>query len=67
MTPGPRGKELITQAYFESMVPPEFQSYMRGRDTQLVPIEFVGKNKDLVNGGRKISFDIILEDSLETK
>ena len=64
ITPGPRGKELITQAYFESMVPPEFQGYMRGRETQLVPIKHVGKNRDLVNGGRSINFNIILEDKI---
>ena len=61
------GKELITQAYFESMVPPEFQNYMRGRETQLVPIMYVGKNKDMANGGRRINFNIILEDKLDTK
>jgi len=64
ITPGPRGKELITQAYFESMVPPEFKGYMRGRETQLVPIKHVGKSKDLVNGGRSINFNIILEDKI---
>jgi len=63
-TPGTyHGKELVTQAYFENMVPPAFQRYMRGRDTQLVPVEFVGKNKDLVNGGRSINFNIILQDA----
>ena len=49
------------------MVPPEFQNYMRGRETQLVPIMYVGKNKDMANGGRRINFNIILEDKLDTK
>ena len=65
ITPGPRGKELITQAYFESMVPPEFRGYMRGRETQLVHPQRVGKNRDLVNGGRRINFNIILEDRMK--
>ena len=40
---------------------------MRGRETQLVSIMYVGKNKDMANGGRRINFNIILEDKLDTK
>jgi len=61
ITPGVRGKEFITQAYFEDKIPPAFLEYVEGRKNQFAEIRFVKKNKDLVNGGRVILFDIVLD------
>ena len=48
-------KELTTQLYFHNDVPPSFEDYVKGRDSQ-----FPQKIKPSCNG-RIITFDVVLD------
>ena len=48
-------KELITQLYFKNDVPPSYEDYVRGRETQF-------PSKITTNrSGRKIVFNIVMD------
>lgn len=55
ITDNNRGVELVTQLYFKDFVPPSYEDYVRGRDTQF-PTRW-GR----ISVGRKAVFDVVME------
>ena len=49
------GKELVTQLYFPNDVPPSYEDYVVGRESQF-PSKIVG-----YGSGRKINFNIVMD------
>ena len=47
--------ELVTQLYFEGEIPPTYENYVKGRETQF-PLK-----DDVKNGIRFIRFDIVMD------
>jgi len=52
-----RGKELITQMYFRDDVPPQYEDYVKGRETQFPTVTYRKCN----DGSRNIFFDIVMD------
>merc|ERR1712087_517711 len=62
VTGGPQGQTFITQLYFRGQVPPAYQNYVKTRGSQFGQVQAVAPgNSELPNGGRRIIFNIRLD------